>query len=389
MTTNLHVEQPSGSVVPVLNRRMALALLGLMVLVGGLAGVIRLFAGLGSTTALTDAYPWGIWIGFDFTLIAFAGAGFTMAGLVHVLHRHQYHDAVRPAILAGFAGYVAVLLLLVLDLGRPDRFYNFIIFWNVHSPLFEISWCVLLYTTVLVLEVTPFLFERLKRPLSERVLRILRGAMPVIAVIGVTLSSLHQSTLGTLYLNMPHRLHALWYTPLLPVLFFVSSIMAGLSLAALTYMGATRILRLPAKREIVTGLPRIAAWVAVLYLALKLGDLLVSGEIALLWSAGAYSAWWWLEVGVGLILPIVLLLTPSLRNRPWVSVAAPLLLLFGVMMNRFNATMFGQILPPGTTYTPHLLEWLSTLGIIGAAVMAWLLGVRFLAIFDDKSGQHG
>jgi Ni/Fe-hydrogenase subunit HybB-like protein len=389
VTTNLHVEQPSGSVVPVLNRRMALALLGLMVLVGGLAGVIRLFAGLGSTTALTDAYPWGIWIGFDFTLIAFAGAGFTMAGLVHVLHRHQYHDAVRPAILAGFAGYVAVLLLLVLDLGRPDRFYNFIIFWNVHSPLFEISWCVLLYTTVLVLEVTPFLFERLNRPLSERVLRILRGAMPVIAVIGVTLSSLHQSTLGTLYLNMPHRLHALWYTPLLPVLFFVSSIMAGLSLAALTYMGATRILRLPAKREIVTGLPRIAAWVAVLYLALKLGDLLVSGEIALLWSAGAYSAWWWLEVGVGLILPIVLLLTPSLRRRPWTPAVAALLLLFGVMMNRFNATMFGQILPPGTTYTPHLLEWLSTIGIIGAAVMAWLLGVRFLAIFDDKSGQHG
>jgi Ni/Fe-hydrogenase subunit HybB-like protein len=389
VTTNLHVEQPSGSVVPVLNRRMALALLGLMVLVGGLAGVIRLFAGLGSTTALTDAYPWGIWIGFDFTLIAFAGAGFTMAGLVHVLHRHQYHDAVRPAILAGFAGYVAVLLLLVLDLGRPDRFYNFIIFWNVHSPLFEISWCVLLYTTVLVLEVTPFLFERLNRPLSERVLRILRGAMPVIAVIGVTLSSLHQSTLGTLYLNMPHRLHALWYTPLLPVLFFVSSIMAGLSLAALTYMGATHILRLPAKREIVTGLPRIAAWVAVLYLALKLGDLLVSGEIALLWSAGAYSAWWWLEVGVGLILPIVLLLTPSLRRRPWTPAVAALLLLFGVMMNRFNATMFGQILPPGTTYTPHLLEWLSTIGIIGAAVMAWLLGVRFLAIFDDKSGQHG
>jgi Ni/Fe-hydrogenase subunit HybB-like protein len=127
----------------------------------------------------------------------------------------------------------------------------------------------------------------------------------------------------------------LWYSPILPLLFFVSSIMAGLSLAALTYMGATHILRLPAKREIVTGLPRIAAWVAVLYLV------------------------------------------------------AALLLLFGVMMNRFNATMFGQILPPGTTYTPHLLEWLSTIGIIGAAVMAWLLGVRFLAIFDDKSGQHG
>ena len=121
---------------------------------------------MGSTTDLADTYSWGIWIGFDFTLIAFAGAGFTMAVLVHVLHQHQYHDAVRPAILAGLAGYVAVLLLLVLDLGRPDRFYNFIIFWNVHSPLFEISWCVLLYTTVLVLEVSPFLLERIE-PATE------------------------------------------------------------------------------------------------------------------------------------------------------------------------------------------------------------------------------
>jgi Ni/Fe-hydrogenase subunit HybB-like protein len=390
MTTNLHAEQPSSSAaLPVLNRRMAMVLLGATVLVGGLAGVIRLLVGMGSTTALTDAYPWGIWIAFDFTLIAFAGTGFTMAALVHVLHRHQYHDAVRPAILAGLAGYVAVLLLLVLDLGRPDRFYNFILFWNVHSPLFEISWCVLLYTTVLVLEVTPFVLERLNRPLTERVLRVLRGAMPVIAVVGVTLSSLHQSTLGTLYLNMPHRLHALWYTPILPLLFFVSSIMAGLSLATLTYMGATRILGLPAKREIVAGLPRLAAWVAVVYLALKLGDLLVSGEIALVWSAGAYSAWWWLEMSVGLMIPIVLVLLPSLRSRPWVSMVAPMLLLFGVMMNRFNATMFGQILPPGTTYSPSLIEWLSTIGIIGAAVMAWLLGVRFLAIFDNKTEHHG
>jgi Ni/Fe-hydrogenase subunit HybB-like protein len=225
--------------------------------------------------------------------------------------------------------------------------------------------------------------------LSKRVLRLLQSAMPVIAVVGVTLSSLHQSTLGTLYLNMPHRLHPLWYTPLLPLLFFVSSILAGLSLATLTYMGSTRILGLPAKREIVTGLPRLAAWVGVFYLALKLGDLLVSGEIALLWSAGAYSFWWWLEVGVGLMIPIALLLIPSLRSRPWVPLVAPLLLLFGVMMNRFNATMFGQILPPGVTYSPTLIEWLSTIGIIGAGVMAWLLGVRFLAIFDSKGSQHG
>ena len=188
---------------------------------------------------------------------------------------------------------------------------------------------------------------------------------------------------------MPHRLHQLWDTPVLPLLFFVSSIIAGLSLATLTYLASTAILGLPAKRQIAPGLARLAAWVGVFYLALKLGDLLVSGEIALLWSAGAYSFWWWLEIGVGLMLPSALLLIPSLRSRPWVTVVAPLLLLFGVMMNRFNATMFGQMLPPGVTYSPSLIEWLSTIGIIGAGVMAWLLGVRFLAIFDHKGSQHG
>jgi Ni/Fe-hydrogenase subunit HybB-like protein len=384
MAADLPIERSSGS-VPTLDRRMSLVLLGLMALLGGLAGVIRLLMGLGSTTNLSDSYAWGIWIGFDFTLIAFAGAGFTMAGLVHVLWRHKYHEAVRPAILAGLLGYVAVLLLLVLDLGRPDRFYNFILFWNPHSPLFEISWCVLLYTTVLVLEVSPFVLERLGR---ERLLKLSSKIMPVVAVLGVTLSSLHQSTLGTLYLNMPHRLHALWYTPLLPLLFFVSSIMAGLSLATLAYIGATSIARRETKQSIVRGLTTIVASVAVLYLVLKVGDLLVRGELGLLFSAGRYSAMWWLEVGLGVIVPILLTFVPSLRERRGAPVLAAMLVLGGVMLNRFNATMFGQMLPPGTTYSPHLLEWVSTIGILAAAVLAWCIAVRVLVIFDSKLDSH-
>jgi len=385
MTTNLQVDRPSSSSVPVLDRRMALALLGLLVLVGALAGVIRLLMGLGATTNLSDTYSWGIWIGFDFTLIAFAGAGFTIAALAHVLRQHQYHDAVRPAILAGFIGYVAVLLLLVLDLGRPDRFYNFLLFWNPHSPLFEVSWCILLYTTVLFIETSPFLLERLR---LKRLLGLTGKIMLVVAIAGVTLSSLHQSTLGTLYLNMPYRLHALWFAPILPLLFFVSAVMAGLSMAVLTYVLATRIARREAKPEIVRGLATLAGWAGLIYLALKLGDLLFSGELSLIFNAGAYSAWWWIEVGIGLILPISLLFVPMLRKRPWVPVVAPILMLFGVLMNRFNATMFGQILPPGASYSPHLLEWLSTLGVLAAGVLAWVIGIRLLVIFDSKYDKH-
>lgn len=132
-----------------------IGVLGFITFAGIVAGVGRLVLGLQASTTLNDTYPWGIWIGFDFGLIAFAGAGFTMAAVVHVFNLERFHAALRPALLVGLLGYVGVLALLVLDLGRPDRFYHFILYWNLHSPLFEISWCVLLYTTVLVIEVSP------------------------------------------------------------------------------------------------------------------------------------------------------------------------------------------------------------------------------------------
>ena len=260
---------------------IVVAVLSFLTLLGIVAGVGRLVLGLGPTTGLTDEFPWGIWIGFDFLLIAFAGTGFTMAAVVHVFRLEQFKDAVRPAVLAGFLGYVAVLLLLVLDLGRPDRFYHFIISWNLHSPLFEVSWCVLLYTTVLVIENSPFLFEKFN---WEWPVRTAFKIMPVVAIIGVTLSSLHQSTLGTLYLNMPHRINQLWYTPILPILFFVSSVMAGLSLAIVVYMLSTRIVGRETKSDVVIGLGKGVAWVSLLYTGVKLADFAVAGEIpALFW----------------------------------------------------------------------------------------------------------
>ena len=164
--------------------------------------------------------------------------------------------------------------------------------------------------------------------------------------------------------------------------------MAGLSVAVLCYAVATRITRREAKPEIIRGLALLAGWAGAIYLALKLGDLLISGELTLVFTAGAYSMWWWIEVGIGLILPVILLLVPAFRKRSWVPIVAPLLLLFGVLMNRFNATMFGQILPPGTSYMPHLLEWLSTLGVLAAGILAWVLGIRLLVIFDSKFEKH-
>lgn len=359
-----------------------LGILLLLTLVGGAAGIYRLFKGLGATTALTDGYPWGIWIGFDFAMIAFSGAAFTLAAMVYILGREKYRPAMRPAILFGLLGYVAVLVLLILDLGRWDRFWSFFVNWNLHSPLFEISWCIVLYSTVLVVEASPQLFERLGK---ERPVRwVYRIVIPLV-IAAVTLSSLHQSTLGTLYLNMPYRLDALWYSPILSPLFFVSSIMAGLAVTLLVYPLAARIVGKEVDNDITKGLARIAAWVTLVYTLLKLGDLAVAGELPALFAFDRASLLMWLELGLGALLPMILFFVPSLvSQRRWQTVGA-LLILFGVLLNRFNATLFAQQARPGASYLPNLVEWLSTLGVLAAAALAWYVGVRYLSLFDSKS----
>lgn len=355
-----------------------LGILGFLTLAGVIAGVGRLLLGLGATTALTNVYSWGIWIGFDFGLIAFAGAGFTMAALVHIFHREHYHDALWPAILAGLMGYVAVLALLVLDLGRPDRFYNFMLYWNVHSPLFEISCCVLLYSTVLVIETSPNFLGRLKWSRVNPLLKVIRRAMLPVTIIGVTLSTLHQSTLGTLYLNMPHRLHPLWWSPFLPVLFYISSIMAGLSLATVAYRSAMRILGRAEDRSLIHGLCRIVVAFSVMYLTAKVAELWWAGELPMLWTEGL-ARLWLAELLIGVALPVGLWLIPALRRTSAIQWIVPILVLAGVLMNRFDATLAAQVVSAQARYTPHLLEWISTIGILAAALMAWIIGVRFFS----------
>jgi len=354
-------------------------LIGVLVfltLAGVVAGVGRLGMGLQASTGLNDTYSWGIWIGFDFGLIAFAGVGFTMAAVVHVLHMERFHAAVKPAILAGLMGYMAVLALLVLDLGRWDRFYHFILYWNVHSPLFEISWCVLLYSTVLMIEVSPDFLGRLK---WRWPLQLVKKIMLPVCIVGVTLSTLHQSTLGTLYLNMPHRLHPLWYTPFLPVLFYVSSIMAGLSLAIVAYKVAMVVRQEPEDRRIAMGLGTGVVVVAIIYAASKIGEVLWAGEWQLLFDGSGMGLLWVTELALGAALPVLLWSVPRLRSQAWVQWTVPLLVLASVLMNRFNATLYAQVLPPGLqSYTPSLLEWLSTIGILAGAALAWLLAVRFV-----------
>lgn len=364
-----------------LRLRLVIGVLGLLVALGVIAGLWRMATGLGKATALTDTVPWGVWIGFDFSLIALSGAAFTMAGLVYILRRNEFRPALRPAVLTGLLGYVAVLVLLVLDLGRPDRFYHFIIFWNLHSPLFEICWCVLLYTTVLTVEVSPQILEKLGR---EKLAHRIHNVIVPFAIAAVTLSSLHQSTLGTLYLNMPHRLHPLWFSPILPVLFFVSAVMVGLSMGGLSYRLATYLRNVPRENRVFRGLAHGAGWVALAYLLLKFGDWLFAGELGMLFSFDAMSRLMWVELGM-VIGGVILLLAPRLRQNDRSLTVGLGLLVLATLTNRFSATMFAQTVPEVAAYTPHIAEWLTTIGVIAAALLAWILAVRYLAVFEPKA----
>jgi len=191
-------------------------------------GAARLIHGLGATTALSDNTSWGIWIGFDVMGgVALAAGGFVIAGIVYIFHIDRFRPLLRSTVLTAFLGYLAVIVGLICDIGRPWMIWSPTINWQIHSALFEVAWCVMLYTTVLALEFAPVVLEKISR--AQRALEFLKKATIPLVIAGIMLSTMHQSTLGTLFVIMPFRVHPLWYTNWLPMLFFVSAVALGLA----------------------------------------------------------------------------------------------------------------------------------------------------------------
>src|SRR5689334_14454347 len=195
---------------------------------GAYATWIRFTRGLGAATNLSDAYPWGLWIGFDILCgVGLAAGGFAITTAVYILHLERFRPIVRPTVMTAYLGYLLVICGLMFDLGRPWAIWHAIIMWNPHSVMFEVAWCVMLYTTVLSLEFAPVLLERLQ---WTRALKVVKALVVPLVGLGFLLSTLHQSSLGSLYLILPSKLHPLWYSPLLPVLFWLSALSVGLAM---------------------------------------------------------------------------------------------------------------------------------------------------------------
>ena len=357
------------------------ALATLLITAGVVAAILRFTLGLGATTNLTDEFPWGLWIGFDFLGIGLAAAGFTIVAAVHLFHAHDYEPIVRPAILTAFIGYMLVVLVLVIDLGRPDHFWHPLVMWNPHSVMFEITWCVILYTTVLSIEFTPIVLEKFD---MHRPIRWIHSCSLPFMILGVLLSTLHQSSFGSLYLCVPNRLHPLWYSPLLPVLFFVSCIASGISMVILETLILSRNGRVLLPAALRANLAKITAVALAIYLVVRFQDLIGRGGLRELHNWTYHSTAFAFEIVAGFVLPLVLLSSRRVRESRRGLFFACVMVLTGFAANRMNTAITGLESWPTRTYFPSLIEILIMLGIAAVGFSAFSLIAGYLPIFKEE-----
>ncbi len=351
-----------------------LALLALVVV------VLRLTKGLGATTALSDKIPWGFWKVLNMVAgVALATGGFVMAFAGHVLGIRSLKPLIRPAILLAFLGYGSSCFALLMDIGLPFRFYNPFFHWNEHSFLFEVFWCVTLYFTVTVLELAPIALEESKLGRVKRFLGKISG--PVV-ILGITFSCLHHSSLGSLFLVSPTRLDPLWYSPFLPLHFFLSAVGAGLMMVILLTLLVARLYRRQAPVELLGKVAAAAGIVLSIYFASKVLDLALRGAAGDLLSGRWEARLFLVEMLLSVILPVGLVLVPRMRRTSRGLAVMGLLAVTGLVLNRLDVGVFGYFRSAGTIYVPTLPELSLTLGIPAAAGLVFFFFVERFRIFD-------
>ena len=243
---------------------------------------LRFSRGLGAVTNLSDRFPWGVWVGFDVLCgVGLAAGAFTLTATVHLFHIRKFEPIVRPTLLTGYLGYLFVSIALLFDLGQPWRIWHALIYWNDHSVMFEVAWCVMLYTTVLTLEFSHIVFERLH---LKRLYSIMHALTTPLVIVGVLLSTLHQSSLGSLYVIVPDKLHGLWYTPLLPVFFFLSAVAGGLAMTIVESYLSGRAFGRELEMDLLEPLARTMVVVLGLYGVLRLDLLGHNGALGMIFQ---------------------------------------------------------------------------------------------------------
>ena len=384
--------------------------LGAIMLAGVIAGIIVLIRGL-VVTNLSDLVPWGLWITLDLSTIALSAGAFTLSAAVYLLGLKHLQPVARTAVFIGLIGYSMAVMMLLMDIGRPDRLWHALVYWNVHSPLWEVTMCITLYFTVLILEVIPIVgeadFMRSRWPRLSAAMIKVHGIAPILAVLGLLLSMLHQSSLGATYGILKAR--PIWYRPGMAVLFIVSAIVAGPALVALASRIAARIsTHAKIREELLDPIAKYVGFALIAYLYLRFWDAFSMSytyepartEGLNLLTRGPLSFNFWVgEITLGIVIPMIILLSGRLRKHLNLQMFALLLVVGGLVAFRWDINLVGQlvvfgvipseIIPRYTQYSPSLIEFLVSAGVIAYALLTFTLGVRYLRIVDhDYEPAH-
>ncbi len=350
----------------------------LILAAGSVVTVLRYWKGLGAVTNLSDRFPWGLWVGFDVLCgVGLAAGGFTITTAVYVFNLKRFQPIVRPTVLTAFLGYILVAVGLLYDLGKPWNIWHPMVMWNPHSPMFEVSWCVMLYLTVLSLEFSGMVLERLG---WRRALAFQHAALVPLVIAGAVISTLHQSSLGTFYLITAGKLDPLWSSPYLPWLFYLSAIAGGLAMMIVESRLSSRALGRGLELPLLASIGR-ALFVALgVYGAARLFDLAQRGMLARAFSFGREPGFFQLELSIGVILPMVLLAWPAVRRNSERLYGAALLVVAGFVTNRLNVSITALEGASGGHYMPALAEGVVTILLVAIGVACFALAVRFLPV---------
>ncbi len=374
-------------------RTPGVRVLVVLMAIGVVAGLYRFLFGLQASTNLNQQYPWGVWIVVDVTFIALAAGGFTTAAIAHVFHRELYHRLARPALITAMLGYTFACIALAADLGRYYNIWHPLLpsMWQGNSALFEVAMCIMCYLIVLYIEFVPVLCERFmgdsRRPVLARLCAIAYPVfgkiMCVFFVLGVAISCLHQSSLGHVMALVPSKLHPLWYTPILSLLFLLSAIVAGFPTVIFASICGSWALKLKPDMRVLASLSKYVPFLLGVYLSFKIGDMVIRRSYVYLGEGSSRSYMFLLEMTVGLVIPLVMMLSHRVRYSPrWLCLASFLVML-GVVLNRTNVYLVGyQPLHAVKVYYPSLPEWALTIGAVAAVVFCWRVIVTYFPVLS-------
>jgi Ni/Fe-hydrogenase subunit HybB-like protein len=369
-----------------------LAFMGLAFLIA----LVRYANGVGAISNLSNAYPWGFWVSFDlFTGIAISSGAFIIAAVIYIFELKEFKPMLRAVLLTALLGYIMEAMALMVELGHPERIWYFFIYQNFTSFLLFIGLYVMIYIAIMAAEFSLAIFERLH---WEKSLNFMKRLMKPLVIVGVVISILHQGSLGALLLIQPAKLFPLWWSLILPVLFFVSAISIGLAMTIFESSLSSRYFKRGLEIHLLGKLATAIPYVLGIYLIVKFGELLYSGDTQYLFNSGTLSILFWTEILIGVLFPLIWFSLKKNRQSPGGLFAGAVILLLGMILNRFNVSWFAvkhanpltymPIFMGPVTYYPSWTEIAVSIGIFSFGILAFGLAVKYLPVFESEKETH-